>query len=277
MDWQLQLITVYVRVCDSWEKGIFETVQRFSNNNRFKLTDQEVATLYLFGVISGFKNVRTVYDYANRHLRQWFPALGEYQAFSYRLNRISSAFSALCENLVINQEVSSVIGLRNWVVDSLPIVMAGPRTSARAKVAPDLADKGYCASKNLYFYGVKLHCVGLLKPNTIPAPSFVGLAPASVNDHNVFEQISTKLTAGRVFADKAYRDAEHQQRLLEKQNIHLLTPRGKVKGLFSMPGPETFSMWVSSLRQPIESFFNWLQVKTGTLSPLRKCVLLLDY
>jgi len=66
MDWQLQLITVYVRVCDSWEKGIFETVQRFSNNNRFKLTDQEVATLYLFGVISGFKNVRTVYDYANR-------------------------------------------------------------------------------------------------------------------------------------------------------------------------------------------------------------------
>jgi hypothetical protein len=44
-----------------------------------------------------------------------------FATISYRLNRISSAFYALCENLGINQEVSSAIGLRNWVVDSLQV------------------------------------------------------------------------------------------------------------------------------------------------------------
>jgi hypothetical protein len=266
MDWQHQLISVYVNVCSSWQKGLYAAVQRISNNNRFKFTDQEVATLYIFGVVSGLTNVRAIYDYAHRHLREWFPTLGTYQAFSYRLNRISASFSLLCEHLVLNEEFSSSDCPRDWVVDSLPIVMAGPRTSGRAKVAAELASKGYCASKKLYFYGVKLHCVGLLKPNTIPAPSFVGLAPANVHDHTVFEQISSTLTIGRIFADKAYGDSDHQKRLFEKQGIHLLTPLKKEKGLFSMPGPETFSTCVSRVRQPIESFFNWLHVKTGIQS-----------
>jgi hypothetical protein len=62
-------------------------------------TDQEVATLYIFGVVSGLTNVRAIYDYAHRHLREGCPALGTYQAFSYRLNRISASFSLLCEHL----------------------------------------------------------------------------------------------------------------------------------------------------------------------------------
>ena len=222
MDWQLQLITVYVGVCDSWKNGINSIVQRFSNNKRFKFTDQEVASIYVFGVACGLSNVRAIYDYTDRHLREWFPNLGEYKAFSYRLNRISAAFAVLCEKLVLNQEASSPAGARDWVVDSLPIVMAGPRRSGKARVALELASKGYCASKDLYFYGVKLHCVGLLKPGSIPAPSFVGMAPANVNDHTAFEQISANLTAGRVFGDKAYRDTAHAQRLAERQDISIV-------------------------------------------------------
>jgi DDE family transposase len=263
MDWQLQLVTVYFSVCDFWRKGICESVQRFSNNTEFKLTDQEIATLYLFGVASGKSTVRSIYDYADRHLREWFPHLGEYKSFCYRLNRISTAFASLCEAFARQQESADPAGLRDWVVDSLPIIMAGPRRSGRAKVARELADKGFCASKELYFYGVKLHCVGLRRPGTIPFPSFVGMAPASVNDEPVFEQISPELTAGRAFGDKAYGDSGHKRRLSEKQNIALFTPIKKSKGLFNLPGPETYSAWVSAIRQPIESFFNWLQVKTS--------------
>jgi hypothetical protein len=69
-----------------------------------------------------------------------------------------------------------------------------------------------------------------------------------------------------LFFVNTYGDSDHQKRLFEKQGIRLLTPLKKKKGLFSMPGPETFSMCVSRMRQPIESFFNWLHVKTGIQS-----------
>lgn len=265
MDWQIQLVAVYVTVCDAWERGVKFTVQRFSNHRDLPLTDQEAVAVYLFGVITGLRTIKQIYDYADRHLREWFPSLGEYKAFVYRLNKVSPAFSALCESLVVDQENGPVSSLQNWVVDSLPIIMAGPKRSGRAKVAGEFADKGFCASKDLYFYGVKLHCIGSLRQDTLPHLAFVGLAPASANDHTMFEQVSGELTPGRVFADKAYKDKTHAQLLSAKQ-ITLLTPLKKPKGLFTLPGRETFSTWVSQIRQPIESLFSWIAAKTDIQS-----------
>ena len=45
------------------------------------------------------------------------------------------------------------------LIDSMPIVLAAARRCSGAKVAPEIADKGYCGSKNMYYYGVKLHVV----------------------------------------------------------------------------------------------------------------------
>lgn len=262
MDWQLQLVTVYLTVCEAWERGARAAVQRFSPNQKPVLTDQEAVTLYLFGVLTGLQTIRQIYDYADRHLRDWFPELREYKAFVYRLNKISPAFSVLCESIIVAQESHDPSLFKDWVVDSLPIILAGPRRSGRARVAKDLADKGFCASKDLYFHGVKLHCIGVLGRHTLPQLSFAGLAPASVSDHVMFEQVSSELTAGRVFADKAYKDKEHTESLATRR-IDLLTPLKKTKGLFTLPGPETFSSWVSQTRQPIESLFNWIIEKTN--------------
>ena len=99
MDWQLQLITVYVSVCEAWRQGAGRAVERLSPYRLFPLTDQEVVTLYLFGVLAGLRTIHQIYDYADRHLRDWFPSLGEYRAFVYRLNKVSPAFAALCEAL----------------------------------------------------------------------------------------------------------------------------------------------------------------------------------
>jgi hypothetical protein len=39
-------------------------------------------------------------------------------------------------------------------------VLAGPKRSNQAKVAPEIANKGYCATKSPFYYGVKLHVIG---------------------------------------------------------------------------------------------------------------------
>jgi hypothetical protein len=258
MDWQSQLISIYLTVSCAWNKGACEAVRRHSNNCSPVLTDEEVVTIYLFGILQGRSTVREIFDYADQHLKNWFPQLKNYEAFNYRLNKIHGGFVILCEQFAA---VNKSDGSQKWVIDSLPIIMAGPKRSGRAKVAKELADKGFCASKDLYFYGVKLHCIGALCSGTIPTPVMIGSAPASASDETMFELISCELENGIVFGDKAYADAEHRADL-KKQNVTLRTPIKKIKGKHSFLGPDAYSSWVSSIRQPIESFFNWLQQKT---------------
>ena len=258
MDWQSQLISIYLTVFDFWNKGASASVQRFSNNSTQFLTDEEIVTIYIFGVLQGRLTVRDIFNYADQHFRDWFPKLKTYEAFNYRLNRIQSGFVTLCEVLSFNSKQD---GTELWVADSLPIVMAGPKRSSRARVAQDQAGKGYCASKDLYFCGVKIHCVGLLQSGTIPIPIFIGSAPANMGDISLFEMISSELNNGKIFADKAYINSDNEKKL-NLQNVDLFTPRKKSQNKYSFPGYDCYSTWVSSIRQPIESFFNWLQNKT---------------
>jgi Transposase DDE domain len=258
MDWQSQLISIYLTVFESWRKGPCHVVQRQSNNSKPFLTDEEVVTIFFFGILQGRGTIREIYDYADQHFRDWFPLLGTYEAFNYRINKIHGGFIALCEQFAVKPTQD---GSEKWVIDSLPIIMAGPKRSSRGKVAKELADKGYCSSKDLYFYGVKVHCLGELQAGTIPLPVMIGAAPASMNDLTMFKIISPELENGRIYGDKAYIDVKHTAEL-SNQNVQLRTPIKKAKDKHSFRGPETYSAWVSSIRQPIESFFNWLQQKT---------------
>ena len=260
MDWEFKLIFLYLNICSAWKKGIHSTVERHSNNKTTNLTDEEVATIFIFGILSGHTSIKAIHTFTREHLKDYFPNLVSYQTFNSRLNRLPSGFISLTEHLC---ETLRTIGLEDKAVDSFPIILAGSKRSQRGKVAPNLADKGYCASKKLYFYGVKLHCIGDLKKGTIPFLSHIGMAPASNHDQRVFEQVSPDLEGGlKIFADKAYSDESHVDQLAEEQNVKLLTPIKKIKDTFQFKGGDTFSQWVSSVRQPIESLFNWIQEKT---------------
>lgn len=70
------------------------------------------------------------------------------------------------------------------------------------------------------------------------------------------------ISNGTMFADRAYLDAKWTEELKLRYNITLLTPRKKL--LYEkVPSGDIFSTYVSSMRQPIESLFNWINVKTG--------------
>ena len=65
------------------------------------------------------------------------------------------------------------------------------------------------------------------------------------------------LKPGKLYADKAYIDADWAQSLKQNHALELLTPRKRQKGDVLLSG-DTFSTFVSSVRQPVECFFNWL-------------------
>jgi hypothetical protein len=262
MDWQSRLITTYIKICDLWNTKLFEDAQRMSNNNIFKFTDEEVMAVYIFGILSKRFTVKNIFQYASDHLREWFPNLGGYDGFLHRINLLGSSFQSLCKELSSEFNKSSGNGFLK-IMDSFPIVLANSKRSNNAKVAPEIADKGYCASKSMYYYGVKLHAIGYQQFQTIPFPEYLVVSKASDHDLAVFKQLSADLYNCKIFADKAYCDKEFSSELKDKQNVELLLPRKNIKGCFSFLGADVASTEISRNRQPIESFFNWIQEKTG--------------
>jgi hypothetical protein len=120
MDWQNQLITLYLTVCERYQSGLWTHVQRFAPHSDLSFSDEEVITLYLFGTMGKKREIKTLYEHADRYWRDWFPKLPGYVAYVQRLNRLADIFPALAESFCPNQAPSTIAGL----VDSFPIVMA---------------------------------------------------------------------------------------------------------------------------------------------------------
>ena len=268
MDSQYTLVRIYLFVCRHYRQGgLWATAQRQSNNAAPAFTDEEVLTIYLFGLMKRQKTIRAIYDYARDHFAEWFPELGSYGGYNQRLNRLSAVFAPLVG------EVQAEIGRKNGeehgmnpvrIADSMPIILAKQKRSSQASVASELADKGYCSSKGTFFYGVKLHAVGHRKRGTMPLPEQVGLTPGSENDLTALRRVLPTLEGGQLYGDRAYCDAPMQARLAEEQNLTVLTPVKRKRGQKRLSAAQKlFSEAVSRVRQPIESLFNWINEKTG--------------
>jgi hypothetical protein len=257
-----KLIQIYCHVCEKFENELQFSCQRFSNNNQPEFTDQEIMTIYLF-VVNQEKRfqIKQIYQFASDYLLSWFPKLPSYSAFDFRINRLAEAFRLLSISLI--QEYKPIDCSENIsLLDSLPIITCSGKRSG--KVAPQLTDKGYCSTKSMYYYGMRLHALGFQQKDTIPFPEQLLVTSASENDLNVFRQNWSNIYNRTFFGDKIYHNVEFFANLKQSQNTTMLTP---VKALqnqstwekqFDKAANDLFSRAVSRVRQPIESFFNWL-------------------
>ena len=116
-------------------------------------------TIYLFGIIDGKSEHSAIYQYTTRHLRDWFPKLPSYTAFFQKLNKVAEVFAPLLD-LVITEREHGGCTTGTWLADSFPVALAKHGHRFKAKVAPELANSGYCSTKKLYYYGVRVHLIG---------------------------------------------------------------------------------------------------------------------
>lgn len=256
-----QLIQIYLLVCHTDDSHSSLKYQRASN---FKphFSDQEIITVYLFGQLNEKFNHRQIHRFIQQYWSDWFPRLPSYQAFNRRLNLLNDNFQILFAHLLncLNAESKQVSA--DFLIDSMPIMLASGTRAKRARIAPEMAKTGFCATKQINFHGVRLHLIGNRQAGALPTPSRIWLREGNVHDLTALREIKDELPAGiNLFADKAYADA-HFRTELERRAIRLLTPRKKPKKANLSAAQKQFNKTVSSFRQSIESFFNWLIDKT---------------
>ncbi len=257
---------IYDHVCRKFEEGLRYECQRYSNNDRPDLTDQEVMTIYLFAMHhQGMVNKKDVHRYAKDHLMGWFPDLNSYQAFNNRLNRLCAVMRRLAECLIYEFKPSDCSEGQS-LVDSMPIILCSGKR--QGKVATEIIDKGYCSTKGMYYYGVKLHALGFRRPGKLPHPEGIVISKASENDLTIYKENWAELEGRTFFGDKIYQNRGFFETVHQNYNSEMLTPVKYSRGVpdvikkFNKAADDLYSKAVSSIRQPIEGFFNWLIEKS---------------
>lgn len=264
---EIKLVALFCYICECHNNNLRWNCQRFSNNSTApKFTDEELLTIYIYSIIEEEKyKVKSIYDYAAKYLRSWFPSLPSYQAFNRRLNRLNNVFPLLVSILLEDAEKEG-ISLDISLIDSMPIITCSGKR--KGVVAPNLTDKGYCSTKKLHYFGAKLHGIAFHRKSKLPMPEYFGLSVASEHDLNAVREILPQLEQRDIYADKAYSHKELHQLLKEEFGIRVFTPVKLIKGQteqqrqFAKAADQLFSSAVSKIRQPIESLFNWLIEKT---------------
>ncbi len=256
---------IYLFICRRYWGRFAAVAQRQSNNADPTFTDEEVLTIYVFGLIKKRTTISEIHEYVEEHFSGWFPDLPTYQNYNRRLNRLSAVFAPLAEEALSEVSCRETRDEIIRIADSMPIMLAKGQRASQAKVASGrLASVGYCSSKNTFFHGVKLHVVAEQRSGTLPLVQQAGLTPGSENDLRALRRVLSNIEGGVLCGDRAYCDGPLKERLAEDQNLDLLTPVKKNKGQKRLSAADTlYSEAVSRMRQPIESLFNWINEKTS--------------
>ncbi len=184
-----------------------------------------------------------------------------YQALSQRLNNLAPAFELLIDS-VVQAAHSQFAPTADRVIDNVLVVLARAARATGARVARDVADQSFCASKTLWYHGVKIHLQAVRCFGHLPLPERLLVTEASCHDLTALRQMEIKMGNCVLFADKAYADTTIRAKF-GRPGTTLVTLNKKEK---NQPLAHTDSLWsrfVSSMRQPIESLFNWIIEQTG--------------
>ena len=151
------------------------------------------------------------------------------------------------------------------LIDSCPIVTCS--SNRTPKVALETVDKSYCSSKKMWYHGVKLHALGIYCKGKLPEIESFIISKASENDITIFKDYWAGLPNRLFYADKIYINEPLNQSLRAIKR-EIITPIKAKKGRtdrqkqIDLAFEMLYDKMVSSVRQPIESFFNWLNEKT---------------
>lgn len=255
------LIEIYLFVCHVYDTSSQTCYQRLSNNREPEFTDQELITIWFFAHLEGCFEKKKMHSLILKYWREWFPRLPSYQTFVLRLNRLEPTFQTF------GAALSGSLAARHTpefdhLVDSLPVMLARHGHSYRARVGREVAEIGYCAAKKTRFHGVRLHCIAQRRRGRLPLPRQVWLCGAAHHDSKAFIEQQPALPTTELFGDLAYPTPAIISHL-KGQQTRLITPRKKPKGKDLTDDENYYNRLVRSIRQPIESLFNWIVEKTG--------------
>ena len=218
MDRDHFIINVYCLVCEQYRAVVADRPLR-RRGFAPALSDEEVITLEVCGEYLGFDKDEAIFDYFVAHYQAWFPKLRDRTSF------VRQAANLCQVKGMIQQRLTQVSGQADdavQTIDTMPLPVCVYTRSRRDRCFKPDADYGYCAAKQLHYYGFKM---GLRIARTGMIVHYA-LLPTRPHDLQLLADLIDGFQ-GVLLADKGFIDDFRQQELAKKKGVELLTPPRK--------------------------------------------------
>jgi hypothetical protein len=212
------IIAVFLVVCEQYQ--VIKKQYRLRRGGFAPaLTDEEVITMEICGEYFKLSCDKDIFAYFHTHYLHFFPKLADRSLFARQAANLWQIKAAIQKRLVL---VSGQANDPVQVIDTLPLPVCVLTRAMRDHCFKPDADFGYCAAKDLHYYGFKLG----LRISRLGMITHYPLLAARPHD---IQSLDTLLEAfeGIAPADKGFIDEYRHSLLLERHGIRVVTPPRK--------------------------------------------------
>ena len=210
------------------------------------LSDEEVITIEICGEFFKHSTDKDLFNYFKAHYQDWFPNLTDRTLFVRQAANLWQ-FKALIQQQIVFQAEQLLAPIQ--VIDTIPLPVCGWVRGVRDRCFPTLADYGYCAAKDLHYYGFKLG----VRVSRIGMITFASLLPARPHDVNFTEELVSGF-GKTVLGDKGFLDPFRQELLNDRYGTQLIVPKRKnMKNQDEIPIDKITSRLFRKIRKVIET------------------------
>lgn len=162
--------------CDLYQKIAPDELVHCKNVEQCKVSDVSVLTLMLFQAEIGMKSQRRFYQL----ICNFFGFTGLERSCFYLRARYLTPLLRLIRPYFNQLDFDELV-----IIDSFPVLLFQPVRSHRVKFLNEAINIGYCASKKMWFYGLKVHSAVTVSGYILDYL----VTPVSVHDIQVAEEL----------------------------------------------------------------------------------------
>jgi hypothetical protein len=245
----VSLLTIIYVLVDDWYRRKGYRYMHGKAGAKPKFSDSELLTLMLAQDFIPYPGETQFLGYMRaNHLRE-FPRLVDQSQYNRRARGLWQVLEGL------RQEWVQVLGgydERQLLLDTKPVPVVGQtRSKRRSDFAGDAA-YGYCAARQLHYFGYKL--ISLVTLDGLPV--VYDLVPANLDEREAAEAVLFGIKDCDIFADKGFIGEDWQADIRCHSSNRIWTTK-RVNQV--QQNPASFDALLKRLRERIESTFNQLQ------------------
>jgi hypothetical protein len=247
--WEETITTWYVLLDDAYQRLMAKRGRPLrASGPEPTFSDSEVITVSLIieAFFQGHEEVG--YAFVSQYLRDLFPNLIDLDRFNTRRRALIAVIETIRRDLR-DQRLDSSDAIR--LVDSAPVTLMTYTRGARCKSFVGSQFFGVVTSKKGKIFGLRLHVTTTLDQLI---DEWV-LAPASVPDPQVLDELVLDGRDLTLIGDKIYNDAELEERLWRKRRIMLMPLR---KDNQNKQWPDDIRRILGRIRHRVETVFSTL-------------------
>lgn len=248
IDFSSLMIVVFVLV-DDWCKRHVVAKQMPRPGAKVQFSDSEVLTLALLMDYVPFPGETQFLGFIAANYGSWFPQLLDQSQFNRRLRQLDGVMESLrrswVQQLVRSDET-------HFLVDTKPLPVLGlKRDKSKSEFAGN-ASPGYCASRQMYYFGYKL----TLRSTWNGIPIAYDLVPANTDERVAVESVLDAVRGGTIYGDKGFIDADWQRQLYQRTSNQLWTVHRHNQ---KQQHPPALKRLIGKVRQRVEGVFHEIQ------------------